>query len=49
VPHLVSRLKKEYSYTSTPPLVFMTCSRMQFTLFITECIISLPVWIISAG
>ena len=49
VPHLVSRLKKEYSYTSTPPLAFMTCSRMHFTLFITECIISLPVWIISAG
>ena len=48
-PHLVSRLKKQYSYISTPPLAFMTCSRVKFALFITECIISLPVWNISAG
>jgi hypothetical protein len=35
-PNLVLRLKKEYSYTSTPPLAFVTCSRVKFTLFITD-------------
>ena len=29
-PHLVPRLKKEYSYTSIPQWVFMACSRPVF-------------------
>jgi len=30
-PNLVSRLKKEYSYTFTPILAFMACSRVKLT------------------
>jgi len=30
-PHLTQRLKKEYSYTSIPLWVFVTCSRVIFT------------------
>ena len=29
-PHLAPRLKKEYSYTSTPPLGLTACSRVNF-------------------
>ena len=29
-PHLAPRLKKEYSYTSTPPLGFMACYKGEF-------------------
>jgi len=29
-PHLAPRLKKEQSYTSTPPLPFVACSRVNF-------------------
>ena len=40
-PHLVPRLKKEYSYTSTPSLSFTACSRANFTftlyLYTTPC------------
>jgi len=28
-PHLAPRLKKEYSYTSTPPRAFVTCYRVK--------------------
>ena len=31
-PHQASRLKKEYSYTYIPPLTFMACSRIKFTV-----------------
>ena len=31
-PHQGPRLKKEYSYTSTPPLNFIACSRLKFTV-----------------
>ena len=31
LPHLALRLKKEYSYTSTPPWVLVNCSRVKFT------------------
>jgi hypothetical protein len=30
-PHLAPRLKKEYSYTSTPLWAFIACSRVNFT------------------
>jgi hypothetical protein len=33
--HLAARLKKEYSYTSTPPLGFVVCSRANFTFTFT--------------
>jgi hypothetical protein len=29
--HLAPRLRKEYSYTTTPPSVFVACSRVTFT------------------
>jgi hypothetical protein len=32
--HVAPRLKKEYSYTSTPLWAFMTCSRMKFTSYL---------------
>jgi hypothetical protein len=32
-PHLALRLKKEYSYTSTPLWAFMSCSRMNFSFY----------------
>jgi hypothetical protein len=35
-PHLVPKLKKEYSYTSTPPLGLLACSRVNFTLLFLE-------------
>ena len=29
--HLAPRLRKEYSYTSTPPSIFVACSRVTLT------------------
>jgi hypothetical protein len=40
-PHLLLRLKKENSYTPTPTLGFMACSRVNFT-FLTLPVIPLP-------
>ena len=34
-PHLVPRLKKEYSYTSTPLWAFVASSRVNFTFTLT--------------
>ena len=31
-PHLAPKLKKEWSYTYTPPWAFMVCSRVNFAL-----------------
>jgi len=36
-PHLAPKLKKEYSYISTPPSAFLACSRVNFTLYIYVC------------
>jgi len=35
-PHLAPRLKKEYSYTSTPLLAFMACTKVNFTFYVAE-------------
>jgi hypothetical protein len=34
-PHLASRLKKGYSYHSTPPRAFVACYRVEFTFTFT--------------
>jgi len=34
-PYLEPRLKKEYSYTSTPPWAFVICFRVNFTFTFT--------------
>ena len=34
-PHLAPRLRKEYSYTSTPPLGLRGCARMNLTFTFT--------------
>jgi hypothetical protein len=40
-PHLVPRLKKEYSYTCTPLWAFMACSRENFTFTLPQ-VVSIP-------
>jgi len=35
-PHLMSRLKKEQSYTSTPPLDLRACSEVNFTFYLSQ-------------
>jgi len=51
--NLASRLKKEYSYSSTRPLTLMACSRVQFTSTFTayarETLGSNPGWWISCA
>ena len=46
--HLAPRIKKEYSYTSTPLWAFVNCSRVKFTcvyiplLYLITCLLHVP-------